>query len=130
MKKPQITMKVVKEDEGYSATAKVGNDFIATQGESFDELRGMILEAVNLTFDDQGISYTINEISFEYDLPSFFSFYRVINAKALSQRIGMNQSLLSQYVKGIKKPSPQQTKKIMAGVQKIGRELSEISFLF
>jgi len=129
MNKPQITMKVVKEDEGYSATARVGNEFIATQGETFDELGEMIIEVVNLTFEDQGIAYSIDEIGFEYDLPSFFSFYRVINAKALSQRIGMNQSLLAQYVNGIKKPSPRQTKRILAGVQKIGRELSEISFL-
>jgi hypothetical protein len=55
--------------------------------------------------------------------------YRVINAKALSERIGMNQSLLAQYIKGIKKPSPVQVKRILDGVQQIGRELSEVRFL-
>ena len=49
--------------------------------------------------------------------------------KALSERIGMNQSLLAQYIKGIKKPSPAQTKRILSGVREIGRELSEVRFL-
>lgn len=129
MKKPKITMTVTKEDTGYSATAKAGTRFIATQGETLEELKSMILESVNLTFEDEGFTYAIDDISLEYDLESFFSFYRVINAKALSERIGMNQSLLSQYIKGTKKPSRNQTRRILAGVQQIGRELSEVRFL-
>jgi len=130
MKKPVIKMNVTKEDSGYSATTEIGNDFIGTQGETFQELKENVLEAVNLAFKGKRVRYTIDEINFQYDLESFFAFYKVINAKALSQRIGMNQSLLSQYIKGIKKPSTIQTKRILEGVQKIGRELSEVSFSF
>jgi transcriptional regulator with XRE-family HTH domain len=63
------------------------------------------------------------------DMGSFFKFYKIINAKALSERIGMNQSLLAQYIRGIKNPSPYQTNRILKGVQQVGRELAEISFL-
>lgn len=70
---------------------------------------------------------TVEEIKFEYDLESFFDFYKVINAKALSERIGMHQSLLAQYIRGIKKPSPSQTKRIVDGVRQIGKELSEVN---
>lgn len=129
MKKPKIEITITKEDTGYSATATIDNNFIGTQGETLDELKEMILEAVNLTFEEKGITYKIDEIGFEYDLESFFHFYKVINAKALSQRIGMNQSLLSQYITGTKKPSKAQVRKILSGVQQIGRELSEVSFL-
>lgn len=128
MKKPEIKMTVIKEESGYSAYSHIGDDFIGTQGETFDELKRMILEAVNLTFEESDFVYSIEEIKLEYDLESFFSFYKVINAKALSQRIGMNQSLLSQYINGIKKPSRAQTKRILAGVQQIGKELSEVGF--
>jgi DNA-binding transcriptional regulator YdaS (Cro superfamily) len=62
-------------------------------------------------------------------MESFFNFYKVINAKALSERIGMNQSLLSQYISGIKKPSAKQAHRILQGVHQIGRELSEVRFL-
>ena len=130
MKKPKITMNITKEDLGYSAHALVENISINTHGDTFDEIKEMILEAVNLSFEDKGLTYTLDEIEFAYDLKSFFAFYRVINAKALSERIGMNQSLLAQYIKGIKTPSPEQTKRILRGVQQIGRELSEVRFLF
>jgi len=129
MKRQTVKIRVMKEDKGYSATTMVNNNFIGTESESFDELKTSILEALNLTFEDDGIVYMINDLRFEYDLESFFDFYKVINAKALSERIGMNQSLLAQYIKGIKKPSPAQTKRILEGVQQIGRELSEVRFL-
>jgi len=129
MRKPKIKVKIIKEDTGYSAYSQLGENLIATQGETFEELKKMILEAVNLTFEDQSFNYTENELKFEFELESFFDFYKVINAKALSERIGMNQSLLSQYIKGIKKPSASQTKRILNGVHQIGRELSEVQFL-
>lgn len=129
MKKPKINITVVKEDTGYSANTLVENNFIATEGNTFEELKTNILEAVNLAFEGKGFIYNINEIKFSYDLESFFDFYKVINAKALSERIGMNQSLLAQYIKGNKKPSVSQTKRILQGVQQIGRELSEVRFL-
>lgn len=129
MKKSKVKITVIKEDKGYSATAIINNDFIAAEAEAFEELKSSILEAMNFAFEEQGIVYTINDIRFEYDLESFFHFYKVINAKALSERIGMNQSLLAQYIKGIKKPSPAQTKRILQGVQQIGRELTEARFL-
>ncbi len=129
MKKPNIKIKVTKEDTGYSANTLVNRNFVATEAETFEELKANILEALNLAFEEKGFDFTIDEIQFEYDLASFFDFYKVINAKALSERIGMNQSLLAQYIKGIKKPSAPQAKRILQGVQQIGRELSEVRFL-
>jgi hypothetical protein len=129
MKRPKIKITIIKEETGYSANILVSKNFIATEAETFEELRANVLEAVNLAFGKKGFVYTINEIQFEYDLESFFDFYKVINAKALSERIGMNQSLLAQYIKGIKKPSVPQTKRILEGVQQIGRELSDVRFL-
>lgn len=128
-KKPKIKLQIIKEDLGYTAVGQWKNRSLVTCGDTWDELQQMIIEMVNLTFEDLGYTYTIDEIKFEYDLETFFDFYKVINAKALSERIGMNQSLLAQYIKGIKKPSAPQTKRILEGVQQIGRELSEVRFL-
>ncbi len=129
MNKPKVHITITKETEGYSATTKINNDFIATEGDSFEDLKVNILEALNLSFEDSHINFSIDDISFNYDLASFFEFYKVINAKALSERIGMNQSLLAQYIRGTKKPSEKQTNRILKGVQKIGKELSEVNFL-
>ena len=127
--KPKIELKIIKEDVGYSAVGKWKNRGLTTCGDNWNELQFMIIDMLNLVFEDVGYTYSIDEIEFSYDIHSFFDFYKVINAKALSERIGMNQSLLAQYISGIKKPSPAQTKKIVKGVQQIGRELSEVQIL-
>ena len=129
MKKRKVKVVVIKEDMGYSATTTIGNSFVATEAESFDELKARVIEALNFTFEELGRTFALNDLAFEFDLESFFDFYKVINAKALSERIGMNQSLLAQYIRGIKKPSPSQTRRILTGVQQIGRELTEVRFL-
>ncbi|PGH39449.1 MAG: transcriptional regulator [Candidatus Nephrothrix sp. EaCA] len=129
MKKPKLKITVAKEDAGYSAYAKFGHICIATQGDTLDELYAMALDAVNLSFEDLGYVYSVEEIQFEYDMASFFDFCKVINAKALSERIHMNQSLLAQYIKGHKKPSPKQIKRILNGARQIGKELTEVRFL-
>ena len=125
----KILIKIVKEDSGYSASTILDNTLIGTESESFQELKSRILDAVNLTIEGNSQEVTLNELRFEYDLESFFTFYRVINAKALSERIGMNQSLLAQYIKGKKKPSQLQIRRILSGVQEIGRELTEVNLL-
>lgn len=127
--KPKIKLNIIKEDVGYTAVGQWKNRSLITCGDTWEELQSMIVEMVNLSFEDLGHTYTIEEISFEYDLQSFFDFYRVINAKALSERIGMNQSLLAQYIRGLKKPSPAQTKRILKGVRQIGKELSEVEIV-
>lgn len=112
---------------GYSAYAQ---DYaVGTNGKNPDELKVNILEALNLHFEDEGKTINENDIKVTLDLQQFFEFYNVINAKALSERIGMNQSLLAQYIKGIKKPSPSQTKRILIGVQQVGKELAAIQIL-
>ena len=127
--KPEIELTIIKEDEGYSATGQWKNRGLATCGDNWEHLQKMIIEMMNLVFEDLGYTYTVDEIHFKYDLESFFDFYKVINAKALSERIGMSQSLLAQYTNGIKKPSPTQAKRILQGVQQIGRELTEVRIL-
>jgi transcriptional regulator with XRE-family HTH domain len=122
----KIKMIVEKTRTGYSAFADKYPVF--TAGSDLEELKLNILDALNLNFEEEGRIITEDDIRIVIDLPQFFEFYKVINAKALSERIGMNQSLLAQYIKGIKKPSVNQKKKILKGVNKLGRELEEVKF--
>ncbi|MDR3712857.1 MAG: type II toxin-antitoxin system HicB family antitoxin [Puia sp.] len=123
----KITIIVEKTKNGYSAYAEKYP--VYTVGKSLDELKHNILEAVNLLLEKTGKSIKEDDLKIVLDLPQFFEFYKVINAKALSERIGMNQSLLAQYIKGVKKPSSTQTNRILKGVQQIGRELAGVQFL-
>jgi predicted RNase H-like HicB family nuclease len=123
----KITMIVEKTKTGYSAYAEKYP--VYTVGKTLDELKSNILEAVNLFLEKSGKSATENDLKIVLDLPQFFEFYKVINAKALSERIGMNQSLLAQYISGVKKPSSGQINRILKGVQQVGKELAGIQFL-
>ena len=42
MNRRKIIVRVMKEDRGYSATAVLDNNFIASDSETFDELKSMI----------------------------------------------------------------------------------------
>ncbi len=123
----KISAIVEKTETGFSAFAI---DYpVFTTGNTISELLDNIVEALNLYFEDDGIQLEAKNVNLEIDLKQFFQYYRVINAKFLAERIGMNATLLSQYVQGRKKPSAAQTDKILNGIHQIGRELSELSLV-
>lgn len=123
----KIKIIIEKTRSGYSAYAEKFPVF--TTGKTLDDLKNQILEALNLYFKKENKVIKEADLQINLDLPQFFEFFKVINAKALSERIGMNQSLLAQYIKGHKKPSTLQTQRILKGVQQIGNELSSVRFL-
>ena len=123
----KIKMIVEKTDTGFSAFSE---DYtIYTTGRTIPELIDNALEAANLFFEEESIHIAQKNLKFEIDFKQFFQYYKVINAKFLANRIGMNPTLLSQYVQGRKKPSDAQTEKILLGIHQIGRELSEINLI-
>lgn len=123
----KINLIVEKTATGFSAYAEKLP--VYTTGNSITHLKENILEALNLYNEEMNLP-EVNEsqIQITLDLPQFFEYYKVINAKALSSRVGMNQSLLAQYVGGQKKPSQKQTEKIISGIRELGRELIDLQF--
>jgi predicted RNase H-like HicB family nuclease len=127
MARKKIILTVEKTDTGFSAYAE---DYpIFTTGKSIPELINSAYEATEFYFEDEKVKVDPNDIRFEIDFKQFFKYYKVINAKFLAEKIGMNATLLSQYVSGTKKPSPKQTEKILSGIHQIGQELSGINLL-
>ena len=126
-KKKKITMTVEKTDTGFSAFSE---DYpIFTTGQSIPELINNTYEATEFYFEEETVKLDHKDIRFEIDFKQFFKFYKVINARFLAEKIGMNATLLSQYVQGHKKPSAKQTEKILSGIHQIGQELSGINLL-
>jgi predicted RNase H-like HicB family nuclease len=127
-KNENIKMIVEKTDTGYSAYAAELSIF--TTGRTINDLQKNAYEAVSLFFEEEGVQNRQDNIKFEVDFQQFFKHYNVLNAKFLAEKIGMNPTLLSQYVNGRKKPSKVQAEKIIQGIHQIGNELSEISLLY
>lgn len=126
--KKKIAIVVEKTDTGFSAYS---NDFpIFTTGRTIPELIDHAFEAANLYFEDENIEIKHENLKFEIDFKQFFQHYKVLNSKFLADKIGMNPTLLSQYVQGHKKPSEKQTEKILYGIHQIGQELSEINLIY
>lgn len=127
MAKKEIILIVEKTDTGFSAHAR---DYpIFTTGKSIAGLINSAYEATEFYFEEETIKVEPNDIRFEIDFKHFFKYYKVLNAKYLAEKIGMNPTLLSQYVSGKKKPSPKQTEKILNGIHQIGQELAGINLL-
>jgi predicted RNase H-like HicB family nuclease len=120
-------MTVVETNAWFSAFSK---DYpIFTTGQSIPELINNTHEAIEFFFEQESVKIKQTDIKFEIDFKQFFKYYKVINAKFLAEKIGMNATLLSQYVSGTKKPSAKQTENILNGIHQIGQELSEINLL-
>jgi len=119
---------IEKTETGFSAFTE---DYpIFTTGKTITELQNNALEATQLYFEEQEEKITMEKLKFEFDFQQFFQYYNVINAKILAQKIGMNATLLSQYVSGKKKPSDVQTEKILTGIHQIGQELAELNLIY
>lgn len=120
---------VEKTDTGLSAFAE---DFatlpVASTGADTSELRKNVTDAVNLYRLDKKLKpIKKTDILLALDLQQVFEYYSELNAKGLSRRVGMNQTLLSQYVTGTKKASPKQVHKIFEGIRALGEELTQLA---
>ena len=84
--------------------------------------------------DDEGIHWNVLDEdvsfeSFEYDNPEpqgisrIFLSHPELNASAVARRVGISQSLMAQYINGMKKPSKEREMLILNEVKTIGREL-------
>jgi transcriptional regulator with XRE-family HTH domain len=63
------------------------------------------------------------------DIAQFFEYYKVINSSALAERIGISQSLLSQYANRIKTPSEKQVNRILTSIKDLGKELTHLELI-
>lgn len=127
MKVKKIKFIIEKTATGYSAFESKLPVF--TTGLTMLQLQKNALEALNLYFQEENKKIKIGNIEFEFDFKQFFDYYKVINSKHLASRIGMNESLLSQYVNGKKKPSKKQIERIVDGLHDIGKELMELTLV-
>lgn len=131
--KKSVTIIVEKASDGFTAYVPELPGCI-TFGNSLDEIKENIREAITLQLegmieDGEEIPFNLQEdfnIELKLDVAQVFNLYQSINSTGFAKRIGMNQSLLSQYVNGIKKPSEKQARRILEGVVNFGRELSHI----
>ncbi|MDU1906403.1 MAG: type II toxin-antitoxin system HicB family antitoxin [Dysgonomonas sp.] len=75
-----------------------------------------VLNAGNITFD------------YKYDFSGFFKTYPIFNVSELAKEININSSLLRRYKQGLALASPEQKKKIEAGIHDLAKRLTSVRF--
>ncbi|QEH41557.1 helix-turn-helix domain-containing protein [Chitinophaga sp. XS-30] len=126
----RYTFIVEKTDTGYSAFAADDKVPVVTTGADMPQLRKNILDALNTWLDIKHMKPAVEkELIIRLDLAQFFEYYKVINSSALAERIGISQSLLSQYANGIKNPSDKQVNRILTGIKALGQELTYLELI-
>lgn len=104
------------------------------QGATIDEAKADFLTCYNdikQLYQDENKSFTeITEMVYRYDTASFLAYYsKVFSYASLERLTGVNQTQLSQYVQGYRKPSPKTTKKIEVALHNLAHELQQIQFV-
>lgn len=99
-------------------------DSVYSQGESVEDLKVNIQEAIDLYYDAINKQKPKYDIELVMDIQEFFEVNNYINVSTLAERIGMNASLLRQYSKGLKFPGLAQVGRIENAIRQIGEELS------
>ena len=66
------------------------------------------------------------EPDYANDIAMIFSRFPQLNVSEVARSIGINKSLLSKYIYGIKKPSEKRKQEIVFSLHKLGRELIAI----
>lgn len=131
-----ITVIAEKTNTGYSAYMPEVPGVIAV-GDTFNQLRDNISEAVVLYIeasreyrkeipDALASKY---KLVYKFDIEAFLEWLSgVMSQKGLSDIANMNETLISQYARGVKKPGPKQLKRIETALHKFADDLQSISF--
>lgn len=126
----QIKFIVEKSSTGYAAYAENFEKYpVTTTADTIEELKVNLADALNTWLEFKKLAPAEpGQIAIKIDLPQFFEYYKELNAKAIGKRAGISQTLLSDYVNGRKQPSDKQTKRILSGIQALGKELASLDF--
>ncbi len=127
------TVEVIVEHAGSNLSAYIPNVPIFTVGNSMQEIRANIDEAISLYLDDNPAPCEAlrgkYELKYKLDAQTFINYYSGIFTKAALSRIsGINERQLWYYAAGVHKPREKQLEKIQKGIMLLTSELSSITF--
>lgn len=98
---------------GYGGTAR----------EAMEDCRVTLQEYKDMAAE-KGETFPDVEFDFRFDVGSFFDYYP-IDVTAFAKYIGMNASVLRQYVTGLREPKKETIEKIREGIDKLSRDLGQ-----
>ena len=132
------TLKVIvcKAGKGVSAHLPEIDGYVIARN-SVEKLKHDLYEGIAFHFEglykEERKPWMSEPYNFEFvfqDIPTLIEGYSgLINQSSLARISGINESLMRQYVAGIKKPGRKVTERIELGLKKYSDELRNISFV-
>ena len=120
-----VTFLVEKTGTGYSAYSE---DFgILSTGKTLKQVYAEAEAGIVEQAEYLGENPADYQLEFTYDLPALFEAYR-LNVDAVSAHMGINATLMSQYINRKKVPSTKQKQRIETGIQDYARRLTNFRF--
>ncbi len=131
------TLKVIvsKAGKGVSAHLPEVDGFVIAR-DSVEKLKhdlpAGIAFHIDGLYEEERVSWMNEPLGFDYvfqDIPTLIEGYSgLISQSSLARISGINESLMRQYVSGLKRPSRKVTERIELGLKKYADELRNISF--
>lgn len=133
----KVTAIVEKGSDGlYSiySDQEIGNHSFGGFGESLDAAKADFMQSIEKakemikaetgTIPDE---FTDVQVSFKFDIPSFFNCFNFLSVSAFAKYAGINPSLMRQYKQRLAFASESQMAKIEDAIHKVGNELLAVS---
>ena len=131
------TLKVIicKAGKGISAHLPELDGYVIAR-RTVDELKKDLPEGIqfhiNGLYEEEKQDWMSGEYDFEFvydDIPSFVeSFNGIINQSNLARISGINESLMRQYVSGIKRATPRTLSRVQTGLHRYSETLRKVEF--
>lgn len=130
------TIIIEKTDTGLSAYSTTFEG-IYTSADSFEELKENIEEVIaeqvvylrEMNETTEADELEQSEVIYGVDLKQFFEYYSMINKSEFAKYIGINESLMRQYSRGITNVSDDRMLKIQNGLHRLASDLKRVSFV-
>lgn len=74
---------------------------------------------------EEGEEVPTLEIEYRFDVGSLFSYYDFVNIAGVAREIGLNPSVIRQYVIGTRKPSVERKKQIITGLKSLADKMQQ-----
>lgn len=97
-------------------------------GSSAKAAIGDMLKGWNETTEylkEEGEDVPALEIEYRFDVGSLFSYYDFVNIAGVAREIGLNPSVIRQYVIGTRKPSAERKKQIITGLKSLADKMQQ-----
>ena len=130
----RIVAIIEKGPDGYfsvQSERKVGRYFFGGYGDNVKAAKLDFLESVRESLEGavkEGAEVPDKiDVTFRYDIPSFFNCFDYLNVSKFAEYAGINESRMRAYKSGLAYPGEKTMRKIRKAIEAIGAEISAAS---